>query len=406
MTGVSTVPPQVSDSWRRLSGAPNWPLVSACLLALAAIVELRLRTAGLGDLSSDWEVGLQFALVSTLPVALRRTRYLPVALAIVTLANSVQLAGTEDWTVAAIAAELWLLYETSLRYSRWLWIGACFALLVGALSSAGSNQAVIFPDGSADTGPSAPPGEIVILLAVGVSLLGDARRLRSHTIVERDEARESAAASQHEQAIMEERARIARELHDVVAHDVSMISVQAETARLTTPGMPEEGKERLQAIGQTARDALAELRRVLGVLRADDDEAERTPQPGLARLTELVTAARSSGTQVRLTVDGPAAPLLPGVDLTAYRIVQEALTNARRHAPGAHVEVGVRYSDETLRVRVRDYGPGLSPTARDGHGLVGMRERAVMVGGTLETGPAYGGGFLVDANLPLRGEAS
>lgn len=201
MTGVSTVPPQVSDTWRRLSGAPNWPLVSACLLALAAIVELRLRTAGLGDLSSDWEVGLQFALVSTLPVALRRTRYLPVALAIVTLANSVQLAGTEEWTVAAIAAELWLLYETSLRYSRWLWIGACFALLVGALSSAGSNQAVIFPDGSADTGPSAPPGEIVILLAVGVSLLGDARRLRSHTIVERDEARESAAASQHEQVL-------------------------------------------------------------------------------------------------------------------------------------------------------------------------------------------------------------
>lgn len=297
-------------------------------------MELRLRTAGPGDLSSDWEVGLQFALVSTLPVALRRTRYLPVALAIVTLANSVQLAGTEEWTVMAIAAELWLLYETSLRYSHWLWIGACFALLVGALSSAGSSQAVIFPDGSADTGPSAPPGEIVILLAVGVSLLGDARRLRSHTIVERDEARESAAASQHGQAIMEERARIARELHDVVAHDVSMISVQAETARLTTPGMPEEGKERLQAIGQTARDALAELRRVLGVLRADDDEAERTPQPGLARLSELVTAARSSGTQVRLTVDGPAAPLLPGVDLTVYRIVQEALTNARRHAPG------------------------------------------------------------------------
>ncbi|WP_273699994.1 sensor histidine kinase [Actinomadura graeca] len=209
-----------------------------------------------------------------------------------------------------------------------------------------------------------------------------------------------------------ERARIARELHDVVAHHISMISVQAETARLATPGMPEEGARRLLAIGDTARTALTEMRRLLGVLREDAGAAgaapTRRPQPGLQQLLDLVDETRGSGAAgTRLIVRGRVAALDPGVELTAYRIVQEALTNARRHAPGAAVDVELDYTGETLVVSVRDNGPGppqgAGPGASPGgvgHGLLGMRERAAAVGGDLRTGPGPVGGFLVRATLP------
>jgi signal transduction histidine kinase len=265
-----------------------------------------------------------------------------------------------------------------------------------------------------------------------------------------------------------ERARIARELHDVVAHHISMIAVLAETGRLATPGLPETGARRFGEIGDTARAGLTEMRRLLGVLREDAAAAEepepappatarasRQPQPGLAQLTELIDAAREASLAgTRLIISGPVAPLDPGVELAAYRIVQEALTNARRHAPGAAVDVELRYGPEALRLRVRDNGPGpvaaaeagaprpgglagaggtagevraggltagggypgdaagpdaaaapgSVPTGGDrpggGHGLLGMRERAFSVGGALYVGAAPGGGFLVEAVLP------
>jgi signal transduction histidine kinase len=209
-----------------------------------------------------------------------------------------------------------------------------------------------------------------------------------------------------EHAARGERARIARELHDVVAHHISMIAVQAETARLTTPGLPPAGAERLLAIGDTARTALTEMRRLLGVLREDagpEPGSARRPQPGLEQLGELVDQARdaSAGT-IRLIVEGPVRPMDPGVELTAYRVVQEALTNARRHAPGAAVDVELRYTADALLLRVRDNGPGPRAAGRPGggHGLLGMRERAAMVGGELRAGPARRGGFLVDATFP------
>ena len=182
-----------------------------------------------------------------------------------------------------------------------------------------------------------------------------------------------------------------------------MIAVQAETARLTTPGMPAEGAKRLFAIGATARAALTEMRRLLGVLREDAGaETTRRPQPGLEQLNELIDEARDlGGASTRLIVRGHVVPLDPGVELTAYRIVQEALTNARRHAPGAAVDVELDYADDNLRVRVRDNGPGPQGDAPvNGHGLPGMRERATMVGGTLRIATASVGGFLVEATLP------
>ncbi len=196
----------------------------------------------------------------------------------------------------------------------------------------------------------------------------------------------------------------------MVAHHISMIAVQAETARLTAPELPPATAQRLRSIGDTARDALTEMRRLLGVLREDtsDTPAERQPQPGLAQLIELLDEAREASLAgTRLIVSGLPVTLDPGVELAAYRIVQEALTNTRRHAPGAAVDVELRYAGDGLRLRVRDNGPGPPPgPPSGGHGLLGMRERAAAVGGQLSTSAASGGGFLITARLPGKADTA
>jgi signal transduction histidine kinase len=205
---------------------------------------------------------------------------------------------------------------------------------------------------------------------------------------------------------MEERARIARELHDIVAHHLSVIAVLSETARLTSPELSADARGRFEEIAQTARDALTETRRLLGVLREDaGGEADRAPQPGLDRLAELVDTARDTGAGVRLILQGKVVQLPAGVDLAAYRIVQEALTNTRRHAPAADVDVEVSYGDEMVTLRVRDYGPGpAGGELHPGHGLVGMRDRATVAGGTFSAGAADDRGFVVEATLPIAGD--
>lgn len=245
----------------------------------------------------------------------------------------------------------------------------------------------------------------LLAVAVAAAATGAALRLRDERRHHRA-AEQSAAASLLEHAARGERARIARELHDVVAHHITMISLQAEAARLATPGLPPEGARRLVAIGDTARTALTEMRRLLGVLREDvDAEPTRRPQPGLGQLTALLDEVRDagSGSSVRLIVSGPVETLDPGIELTAYRIVQEALTNARRHAPGAAVDVELHYGGDELVLRVCDNGPGPASETGGGHGLNGMRERAAMVGGRVTTGATPGAGFLVEAVLPIKG---
>ncbi|MBA3907656.1 MAG: sensor histidine kinase, partial [Pseudonocardiales bacterium] len=245
-------------------------------------------------------------------------------------------------------------------------------------------------------------GVLLFSLAATATGLGLARRATGDAAA-RDASSRAVADTLLEHAARGERARIARELHDVVAHHISLIAVQAETARLTTPGMPREGATRLLAIGDTARQALTEMRRLLGVLREDaGTETTRRPQPGLEQLNDLVDDARdTSAASTRLIVHGHVVPLDPGIELTAYRIVQEALTNARRHAPGAAVDVELHYTGDALYLRVRDNGPGPPDDGRTaGHGLVGMRERIAMAGGTLWAGDAPAGGFLVEAALP------
>jgi signal transduction histidine kinase len=252
-----------------------------------------------------------------------------------------------------------------------------------------------------------PYSILLAALAPAAGFAGVALRER-RAAVSQVAAQEDFTGSLLEHTARGERARIARELHDVVAHHISMVAVQAESARLTTPGMPAAGAARLRDIGDTARAALTEMRRLLGVLREDAaaEVADRRPPPGLAELTALLDESRSaSGGGVRLIVSGFIAPLDPGVELAAYRIVQEALTNARRHAPGAAVDVELRYTDDAVWLRIRDNGPGPSVAAA-GHGLLGMRERAVAAGGSLRCGAAAGGGFLIEATLPGKAIAA
>ena len=258
-------------------------------------------------------------------------------------------------------------------------------------------------EGHSALASSAPPLFVVAALVVGESL-----RRRRLAVAALDATQEAMAESVRAQAVMEERARIARELHDIVAHHLSVIAVESEAARLTSPELSPDAGGRLEAIASTAREALTETRRLLGVLREDTGgEAERAPQPGLGELGELIEKAQATGTHIRLIHQGEIGPLPRSIDLAAYRIVQEALTNARRHAPGADVDVEVSRREKALHLRVRDYGPGvLAGEPAAGHGLMGMRERVALAGGIFSSGPAEGGGFAVDVTLPTSETAS
>ncbi|MBR8642755.1 two-component sensor histidine kinase [Streptomyces tuirus] len=251
------------------------------------------------------------------------------------------------------------------------------------------------------------------VLAVGVvATVGVADAFRS-----REESRQAREAAQRELIAMErrhaaaaERAAIARELHDVVAHSVSVIAVQAESATYTTPDLSPAARDGFQQIAVSARSALSELRRLLSVLRTDGTGAEGTapvaPQPTLDSLEDLLRAHRKAGGTVHLHTRGTRPTTLgPTLELTTYRIIQEALTNARRHARGATVDILLTYAQDEVRIRVADDGPGPDRPqhATTGHGLSGMRERANLLGGRLSCGSAGPeGGFLVEAGLPVR----
>jgi signal transduction histidine kinase len=208
----------------------------------------------------------------------------------------------------------------------------------------------------------------------------------------------------------EERLRMARDLHDVVAHNISVINVQANTALHLMDRQPERARSALVTINDVSKQALVELRSILGVLRDVDasgaDHAPRTPAPGLARLGDLVDSAAAAGLAVRVEEDGPRGALPADVDLTAYRIIQEALTNSARHSGGTRATVHLGYDAQALRIEVDDdgrAGPSVAQANGSGHGITGMTERAAALGGTLEAGPRPGGGFGVRAWLPLRG---
>jgi signal transduction histidine kinase len=249
------------------------------------------------------------------------------------------------------------------------------------------------------SGDGPTPADVLILafLIIGAWTAGRVVRHRAEQAV----AAEATSGERAREAVSAERVRIARELHDVVAHSVSIIAVQAGAAEELVERDPSQARQHMAAVRRTAREALVEMRRLLGVLR--EDAATYNPQPGLARVEELLDDARAAGVPVELREEGERpATLAPGIDLAAYRIVQEALTNVRKHAGPVETTVTVRYGDDGIALEVVNAPGATGNGGGSGHGLAGMRERARVYGGTVEAGPDGGGGFAVRARLPVE----
>jgi signal transduction histidine kinase len=261
-------------------------------------------------------------------------------------------------------------------------------------------------DGVLDMGPGVLVLDNLLTASVAfaVGRAVQARRQSTRMLRERARIAEATQRSLTEQAVADERRRIARELHDVVAHHVSVMGVLATGARRVLRRDPDAADEAMATVEETGRATLRELRRLLDVLRTDaEPAAELTPQPGLTGIEALVEQVRDAGLPVTLRVDGTPGPMEDGVALTVYRIVQEALTNALKHAGRATALVRLTVTPGFLAVEVTDTGRGPAPVAdRIGHGLVGMRERVALYGGVLRTGPRPGGGFRVYARIPLE----
>ncbi|MBC9712593.1 sensor histidine kinase [Streptomyces sp. TRM66268-LWL] len=304
------------------------------------------------------------------------------------------------WTPMIIVGYVLLMVLLGLRESRRTLIAV--ALVTAAAGVFFEQLSQEYSDGS----------WVLMLVLAGVTLVVTyALRLRGEAQAKLAEQETISEAERAQRTLLEERARIARELHDVVAHHMSVITVQADTAKYRLPDLSPEVQQEFGEIASAARESLTEMRRLLKVLRNEEAQAERTPQPGLKRLHQLADATRRAGVEVDLPVgDGQLAELvarLPQtVDLSAYRIVQEALSNVIRHAPGASARIDVGVEDGELRVTVTN-GPARKPlsvleTSGTGHGLVGMRERVRLTGGSLDAGPAGDGGFRVAARIPLN----
>ena len=273
----------------------------------------------------------------------------------------------------------------------------------------GGVGAFIFAVLVADLNPSNVPVYFLqTIFAVGVAwALGLARRSRitqRHADEARIAALEAARSTDAELAVAAERSRIAREMHDVVAHSLAVIIAQADGGRYAAATNPEQATKSLETIAEIGRDALADIRRILGVLRtADADVAIVTPQPTADDLADVITRVRDTGVDVAYTTMGTPRPLMPGMNVTLQRVCQEALTNALKHAgPGARMSVMLRYSDADVILQVDDDGRGAAAFSDGaGSGIVGMRERAALFGGTLHAGPKTTGGFRVKLTLPL-----
>jgi signal transduction histidine kinase len=246
----------------------------------------------------------------------------------------------------------------------------------------------------------------VALLPYTLGRMMRARAARERADRERAERLDADRDWNARTAAYQERSRIARELHDVIAHSVSVMVIQAGGARLVMSSDPDRAEASLRAVERAGREALAEMRRLLGVLDDGRDPRALAPQPGLADIEDLLSHARSSGLETELHVDGESATVPPALDLCAYRIVQEAITNAIKHAAPARAWVCVRWRQGTLELEISDdgRGPGAISGASGGHGIAGMRERAALHGGSIQAGAGPDGGFTVRAHLPLRQE--
>ena len=362
------------------------------MVAVAAEVEIVV-----GDFAGPRWLLVSAVPLYTLPLLLRaRWPFLAPVLAIgIQVATSfldVPGGERETWGVVAYILAFWVLAAHNPPPRA---IAGLAIALAGVVAVTVEDSRVVAAESSS-----------VALVGVLVWVAGVA--IRQRTVRVEDAERRAAALEQEHvdatAAVTQERARIARELHDVVAHSVSVMTVQAGAARMMLGGDPQRALAPLLAVEETGRQALGELRRLLGILREDPDDHGLGPQPGIDDLKALVETVRDTGLPVELVVDGTVRPLAPGLGLAAYRIVQEALTNTLKHAGAHRVVVTVGYA-ERLTIEVCDDGVGRpgGPGGRPGHGVAGMRERAQIYGGALTAGPEPGGGYAVRATLPFEG---
>jgi signal transduction histidine kinase len=380
---------------QRLFAGRDGRIALTLVLAVTATLEASINTQGARsefpfETHPDQTAAIFFNVLAVLPL-LAAARFPFLGAAGTTLATVVILASPDaPLTVTGLGVLLYAVGQLVVRRGLLVTAPLLLPFLLHAMTPFDGSSA-----GLASSGP--------LLLVATAMLVGESTRKRTEAVAALDATQEAMAESVREQTAMEERARIARELHDIVAHHLSMIAVQGETARLTSPKLSADARGRFEAIAGTARDALTETRRLLGVLREDvEGEADRTPQPGLDRLTELVDTARDAGANVRLILQGKVTPLPAGIDLAAYRIVQEAFDERpASRAGGRRRRRGHTYRDDAVHLHVRDYGPGVADDeVVTGHGLVGMRDRATIAGGSFSYGAADGGGFEVDVTLP------
>ncbi|GHB68732.1 two-component sensor histidine kinase [Streptomyces xanthochromogenes] len=371
---------------------------------------LQILSAAHGPKQPAWGLQILVSLGMGVAVALRRRMpermlLLVIAVGLAQLALNVQ-PRIEDF------AMLVLVYTVASAGERW----ASRVALAGSLLAAPLAQ-VRWSSAGAGNG-----GQQIIFFVVIMTVpfvlawvLGDSMRTRKAyfaQLEERASRLEREREAQAKVAVAAERARIARELHDVVAHNVSVMVVQADGAAYVMDTSPDQAKTALETISMTGRQALAEMRRLLGVLRTGEHQeaGEYVPQPDVQQIEDLVETVRGAGLTVDFKIEGTPRPLPSGVELTAYRIVQEALTNTRKHGgPDAGASVRLVYFDDGLGLLVEDDGRGAAHEMYEdggadgqGHGLIGMRERIGMVGGTLDAGPRPGGGFRISALLPLK----
>jgi len=365
-----------------------------------AVVAFVLLVGGVGHVAAGQPVATVFTVVEVLPLLWRRRHPWPVFL-VVAVASALQAVAWDEPAVGQLAFPV-AVYSVARWSPRWQGVTALLVGYAGALVAA---TRWLFGFGAGDLTPSnlAPYTVTIGAIVTAAWALGSAAQSRERyvaSLVARAEQAERMADREVELAARDERSRIAREMHDVVAHGLSVIVVQADGARYAAAKDPDLAVGTLETISVTGREALTEMRRLLGLLR--DGDTGVVPQPGLADVRHLVDEARAAGTRVTADLPDPVPDVPDGVGLAAYRIVQEALTNVRKHAgPDAGVELRVAV-DRGVTVSVRDDGRGAAATADGrGLGLVGMRERAAVHGGTLEAGPAPGGGFAVSARLPL-----
>ncbi len=387
---------------------PTWvdSFWAVVLLGISGVVE---GMVGLEAEAPDPPViAIPVTLLLYLVVALRRRMPEKMLLLAITVGLTQQALAVAE--TPAIFAMLLIIYTVAANGARW---ASRLALVAGL--SAGALSQLPWPGGFVGMWGHILMAVFLTVLFALAWVLGDSIRTRRAYLAEleeRAERMEKEREAQSKVAVAAERARIARELHDVVAHNVSVMVVQADGAAYVLDTAPDQAKKALETISGTGRQALAEMRRLLGVLRTGEhqESGEYVPQPDVDQLDDLVEQCRSSGLPVDFQIEGTPRPLPSGVELTAYRIVQEALTNTRKHG-GANAGASVRlvYFDDGLGLLVEDDGRGAPHELYEeggadgrGHGLIGMRERVGMVGGTLDAGPRPGGGFRISALLPLK----